>query len=174
VSHGWHSGLVFTAADLPAGSLLRRAFPHAVAIEVGWGDRAFYMAREPGVWLGLRALAWPTPGVLHVVGLAGPPRTMFPDSEVVDVHVSQPRLDRMHEAVEASFERDVAGDPIALGEGLYGNGRFYASRERFHGLRTCNVWAAQVLQHGGLPLQPLLAITTTGLLRQAARLKPAT
>ncbi|WP_167784679.1 DUF2459 domain-containing protein [Ramlibacter rhizophilus] len=171
VRHGWHTGIVFRSQDLPADSPLRTSFPRAHHIEVGWGDRAFYPAREPGLVLGLRALLWPTPGALHVVGLAGPPALAWPDSTVVEVGVTAGGLDRMHERVRGSFARDAGGALEPLGPGLYGDSRFYASRESFHAFKTCNVWTAQVLRAGGLPTVPAAALTSGMLLNQIRPLR---
>lgn len=172
VRHGWHTGIVFRKADLPADSPLRREFPQADHVEAGWGDRDYYMAQDPGLWLGLRALLWPTPGVLHIVGVNGPPRLQFPEATVIELGVTQPGLERMHEQVRSSFERDASGAVKLLGPGLYGDGRFYASVEAFHGLKTCNVWTARLLRAGGLPVTPGAAITADMLLGQVLPLAP--
>lgn len=169
VQHGWHTGIVFRTADLPADSPLRRAFPQADHVEAGWGDREFYMAHEPGLWLGLRALLWPTPGVLHVVGLSGPPGLAFPEARIVEVGVSQAGLERMHERVRSSFEPQGRDAPRLLGPGLYAGGRFYASQEAFHAFKNCNVWTAQVLRAGGLAVTPGAALTAWMLLGQLER-----
>ena len=64
VRHGWHSGIVVRAADVPEQARpARRDFVGAEHLEVGFGDRAYYQATDPSVWLGLRALLWPTAGV---------------------------------------------------------------------------------------------------------------
>lgn len=156
-------------ADLPADSPLRREFPQADHVETGWGDRDYYMAEDPGLWLGLRALLWPTPGVLHIVGMNGPPRLQFPEAHIIDLAVSAAGLDRMHVRVLSSFERDANGALKPLGPGLYGDGRFYASVEEFHGFKNCNVWTAQLLRAGGLPVTPGAALTADLLLRQVQR-----
>lgn len=168
VRHGWHTGVVFRAADLPADSPLRREFPQADHVEAGWGDRDYYMTPDPGVGLGLRALLWPTPGALHIVGLSGPPWVEFPEASIVELGVSRAGLERMHERVRSSFKPDGSGPLRRLGPGLYGDGRFYASLEDFHALKTCNVWTAQVLRAGGLPVTPGAALTAGMLLGQLA------
>lgn len=165
-SHGWHSGLLLRVADLPGGSPLARDFPDAEHIEVGWGDRVYYLAAEPTVWMAMQAVLWPTPGVLHVVGLRGSPQASFPGSETVEVALTAAGFERLHARVQASFELDTAGLPVVLGPGLYGESRFYASRESFHLFKTCNVWTAQVLREAGLPLVPATALTAGSLLRQ--------
>lgn len=84
VRHGGRTCLVLKHGDLSGvASPLARDFRDAEHIEIGWGDRDYYAAAEPTVWMGLRALFWPKPGVLHVVGFRGSPRAYFPGSEVV-------------------------------------------------------------------------------------------
>ena len=62
VNHGWHTGLVLRAGVVPAAAWPVRAdVPEANYFEVGWGDRAYYRAADPGAWLALKAVAWPTP-----------------------------------------------------------------------------------------------------------------
>lgn len=167
VSHGWHSGLVIPAALIDLSTWpARREFPDADHFEVGWGDRGYYQATDPGLWLGLRALFRPSPGVLHIVALKGSPLGQFPGSRVAAVDVPRDGAMRIVAAIAASHERDREGRPIAFGPSLYGRGRFYASVERFHLIRTCNVWVASRLRDGGVPMRPALALTTGMLLAQ--------
>lgn len=156
VREGWHSGLVLRAADLPPSSPLVHEFPNADYLEVGWGDRAFYMAPNPGPWLALRALAWPTPGVLH---LAAVPKATAGSGEDIagKVRLTPAEFRRLHERLLASFDTDAQGRLQPLGPGLRGAGsRFYASRERFHLFKNCHTWTAQVLREArqaGAPSQ---------------------
>lgn len=174
VSHGWHSGIVVPAAlaqahDWPA----RREFAQAQYYEVGWGDRAYYQAVDPGWWMGLRALLWPRPGVLQVVALQGPPQTAFPGAPVLAVRVSHQGAQRLAAAIGASHERGADGAPVAFGPALYGQGRFYASVERFHLFATCNVWVARRLRDAGVDLHPSFALTAGMLFAQLERHAPA-
>ena len=57
VRHGWHSGIVVRAADVPENAWpAQREFVGAEYLEVGWGARAYYQAPDPSMWLGQRAL----------------------------------------------------------------------------------------------------------------------
>lgn len=170
VGHGWHTGIVLRAADVPADAWPARAdFPDAQYLEVGWGNRDYYQARDPGVWLALKAISWPAPGVLHVVAFDGPVERYFGAAEVIELRVSEKGLQKLIDHVRASHELDAAGRPIQLGPGLYGRSRFYASSERFHLFKTCNVWVAVALREAGLPVAPAQSITAEQLL---ARLRP--
>lgn len=167
VSHGWHSGLVIPATVIDADAWpARREFPEADHFEVGWGDRTYYQAVDPSLWVGLRALFWPSPGVLHMVALQGAPTRHFAGARMATLDISREGAQRLVAAIAASHERDAQGQPIAFGPSLYGQGRFYASVERFHLFKTCNVWVASRLRDAGVAVRPVLAITTGMLFRQ--------
>lgn len=175
VSHGWHSGIVVPAAlaqahDWPA----QREFAQARYFEVGWGDRTYYQAVDPGWWMGLRALLRPSPAVLHIVALQVPPQAAFPGAPVLAIRVTHEGAQRLAASIAASHERGADGAAVALGPALYGQGRFYASVERFHLFATCNVWVARRLREAGLDLRPAFAVTTAMLFRQLAPKVPAT
>ena len=170
VRHGGHSGIVVRAADVPLQAWpARRDFIGAEYLEVGWGDRAYYPAPDPSLWLGLRALLWPTPGVLHMAAFSGPVEHYFAFAEIIALQLTPQGFARLVAAVSASHELDAAGRPIPLGPGLYGTSRFYASREAFHLFATCNVWVAAKLREAGVPVGPVLPPTSGALLAQLRR-----
>ena len=179
VNHGWHTGLVLRAADVPAAAwpVLKADFPAATHFEVGWGDRAYYRAVNPGVWLGLKAVAWPTPGVLHVVAVSTTLERFIAAtgiSESIEISVSPAGMQRLLEHLRNSHELDDAGRAITLGPGLYGQSRFYASSEHFHLFKTCNVWVAKALQVAGISVTPVAAITASRLMAQLRPLAKVT
>ena len=135
----------------------------------GWGDRAYYPATDPSLWLGLRALLWPTAGVLHMVAFSGPVERYFASAEIVALQITPQGFARLVAAISASHELDAASQPIPLGPGLYGTSRFYASREAFHLFATCNVWVAGMLREAGVPVSPTLSQTAGTLFAQLRR-----
>jgi uncharacterized protein (TIGR02117 family) len=165
--HGLHTGLVVRSADVPADAWpARRHFPHAEYLELGWGDREYYMHPAPGPLLALRALLWPTDSALHAVGFSGPIEREFPGAEIVELHVPLPGFARLVEFVRESH----APEPNDLGPGQRPESRFYASLRRFHLFETCNTWVARALAQAGLPVDPAGALTASGLLTQVRRL----
>ena len=170
VRHGWHSGIVVRGTDVPEHAWpARREFVGADHLEVGWGNRAYYQAPDPSLWLGLRALLWPTSSVLHMVAFSGAVEHYFASTEIVALQVTPQGLARLVAAVSASHEQDAAGQPIRLGPGLYGTSRFYASNEAFHLFATCNVWVAAMLREAGVPVSPALSPTSGMLFAQLRR-----
>lgn len=169
VNHGWHTGIAIATADIPPGAWpVAETLLQARYIEVGWGDRVYYTDPDAGLATASRAALIGGPGVLHLVGLDQPPQKVFPSSEVVRLPVSAAGLEQLVNYVANSFERDATGRPSDLGRSLYGAGRFYASRERFHLFKTCNLWTAWALQAAGLNIAT--SVTAGGVMDDARRL----
>lgn len=167
VSHGWHAGIVLRREDLFGKRWpIIDDFPHGEYLEIGWGDLEFYQNPEPGSWLMIRAVLQPTDSVLHVVGFEGEVTRYFPNSEVIRIELPLENFRRLSQTIAASFELDGEGRPLSLGPGLYGNSRFYRSRESYHLFNTCNVWVARILRTAGLPVNPALSLRVEGLLEQ--------
>lgn len=166
VAHEGHTGIVVPRASIPAGLWPEsQDFPKADYLEVGWGDRDYYQGRDQGVWGTLRAALWPTPSVLHVVGVRGPVARYFRASEVVELMLSHDGFERLVRYIDEAHERTGGAAAARLGPGLYGDSSFYAARESFHLLRTCNVWTARALRVAGLDVHS--SITSDGLMSQA-------
>ncbi|MGH8614630.1 MAG: DUF2459 domain-containing protein [Gammaproteobacteria bacterium] len=165
VVDSWHAGVVIKRADIP-GELLpeRRDFPEAEYLEFAWGDWDFYQAPKFNLGYALKALFFPTKSVLHVVGFRGPVVRYAPYRELIELHLSTRRLERLVGYIDETFARGGTGAVAPLGPGLYGDSRFYPARGKFHLFNTCNTWAAGALQAAGYPISP--AITVDALVSQ--------
>ena len=163
VPQGGHTGIAVRRADIPAPLVPeKRDFPDADFLEFGWGDRDFYMAETAGPWLAFKAAFFPTPSAVHVAGIRGALDAYFPQSEIVEVRLSRLALERLLRYVHDAFQRDgAAAEPLGRG--------FYAGRDTFHLLRTCNVWTAGALRAAGLPVRN--AITVQGIMSQVRPLR---
>ena len=167
VAHDMHSGIAVRRAELPAGLWPEsRDFPQAEYLEVGWGDRDYYMGRDQGFWGTLRAaLGSDNPSVLHVAGVRGLLAETFPASEIIEARLSRDGFERLVRYIHDAYDRAGAPAAAPLGPGLYGDSRFYPARETFNLFRTCNVWTARGLRGAGLPVED--SITKDGLMSQA-------
>ena len=167
VSHGWHTGVVVSRGDLVrvlpslAGDIGEEGY-----VEVGWGEERFYQTGKGTPGLALRAVLWPNPSVLHVVPFASPPRSYFPQSEVVEVWVGKAGYGAALAFIAGSFTRVPSGGVVRLGPSLYGNGWFYRAQGSFHAFNTCNTWVTRAIENTGYPVSSTLTLTTQGLLSQ--------
>ncbi len=170
VSHGWHAGIVVKRMDIPPGIWPQNNdFSAAEYLEVGWGDKDYYMTPDPHFGLTLKAGLIPTESVLHIVGFSGPVTRYFPYSEVIRIELSEAGFERLCNYIENSYAIDEAGQNQSLGPSLYGDGRFYLSRESYHAFNTCNVWSARALREAGYPITPAATLTVDSLMEQAAK-----
>lgn len=165
VRHGWHAGIVVKRADIPGDVWPQHnEFPDAEYLELGWGDRDYYMTPSPHFGITLKAGLLPTDSVLHVVGFNGAVTRYFPDSEIIRIELSEAGFQQLCGYFESSYALDETGRSIPLGPSLYGDGRFYLSRESYHAFNTCNVWTARGLWEAGCPLSPATNLTVETLM----------
>lgn len=168
VNHGWHTGLVVRRGDIPTGLWPEHAqAPPGEYLEVGWGQRTFYQTRDPSLLQALMAAIWPQPSVLHLVGFNGPVVARFSHSEVIALPVYDAAMARLAQHISDAYERDQAGGIIRMGQGLYGDSRFFAGSENFHLFRTCNVWTARALRLAGCPVGA--GITAGNVMKSVAK-----
>lgn len=183
LDHGWHSGIAVGQAELRAAAVrigaespdlaerlrwLAARFPAAEWLEIGWGDAAFYRA-TPGIgdvdlWLGLRALLWPTPSVIQVVPGVGAVAGAFPRSEIVELRLSERGFDRLAAALAATVP--PAGPRPPRGPSLYGGGAFYSAMPSYHLFLTCNHWISALLRAAGVPSSTLPSTFSSGLVAE--------
>lgn len=169
IGHGWHTGIAIARADLSGDFPALADFPSAERLEFGWGDAEYYPAQDPSVWLGIKALVWPTPSVLHVAEIRGDIAAAFPMSTIVRIELSADGLQGLRDFIRAEFQLDPLGRPIVVGRGLYGESRFYRARSSFYFPYTCNWWTAAGLAAARIPIEPATAVTARALLAQVAR-----
>jgi uncharacterized protein (TIGR02117 family) len=167
INHGWHTGIAVWRAHIPEGVWPEQAdLADSEYLEVGWGNREFYMAPEGTLGLALKAVLWPSPGVLHVVGFDGPVQQFFPQREIVEILISDRGFQRLAAFIGDAYAKDGSGRTMALRRGQYANSHFYAAREKYFLLKTCNTWTASALRSAGLPITSLYAVGAGNVMDQ--------
>lgn len=171
VSHGWHAGIVLERQILADKiKVLQQDFSGVDYLEIGWGDSDFYQTPEPHIGLILKAGLLPSESVLHLVGFNGDVTSYFPYSEIIELKLTPEQLDDLSRHIAASFAVDGEDKMESLGHGLYGDSRFYRSKESYHLFNTCNVWTARALRKTGMAIELSSAITVDGLMVQLREL----
>lgn len=129
---------------------------------LGWGADGFYTTVgtyshvTPGVvWRGVTGDA----AVLRL-DLAGDVSTV---QGLRWLEVSAAQIAALRQVALAEFDRDAAGQPIAIPPAPWGQTHvFYRARGRFHLLHTCNAWVGEALRAAGIA-QGLWTPTTQAL-----------
>ena len=177
----WHIDIGFAAADLgaPLDALIAQ-FPGVRYVFFGFGDRHYLMAKSQNVPAMLGAL-WPGPGLMLITGLITDPTQAFGADQVIELRVSATQA----QAVEAFIARTMGRSGAAVGgdrpahstavtpyaTGPYEGSLYFTAIPRYSAFHTCNSWAAETLQAGGLPVRSagvLFAAQLWGQVRQVA------
>jgi uncharacterized protein (TIGR02117 family) len=147
----WHIAIAFAAVDLkPPLAAVRSAFPSALYLEFGFGDRQYLTSRHPGAGTLLSAL-WPAPGLILMTALMASPQAAFGTDNVFELHLSARQAQQIQQFIWRTLVHDQNA-VSALEAGPYEGSVFYAASAKYSAVRTCNTWAAQSLQTAGLPI----------------------
>lgn len=167
LKHEWHVGIIFKRSEtVDLLTALNNDFQNAKYIEIGWGDKDFYMAENETVWLVVKAALWPTASVLHVAEFNQHPRLMFDNDEIIELELTKDNYRELCSYINQSFKLTDEQENVKLGHGLYGNSQFYLSQEKYHLFHTCNVWAARGLKNAQVSIKPYKAITSQNVMKQ--------
>jgi uncharacterized protein (TIGR02117 family) len=152
---GWHTGLALPISMIRGRlAALKPGFAQARYLVFGWGARAYYMARHPGLGDLLRALV-PGPAVLLVIPLQVSPAAFAGPANAFAIPVTPIGMERLSQFLWTDLAKDAEGAPRRIGAGPYPGSAFYASTGTFDLAHTCNTWTAEALRAGGLPVSPV-------------------
>ncbi|MFT4547311.1 MAG: hypothetical protein ACI9UA_006068 [Pseudoalteromonas tetraodonis] len=170
VGHGWHTGLVVpNETDLLKECPALGRFAGWEFVEIGWGDEGFYRGGTSiSLDVALKAVATPTPTVLHAAGVSAPVEMFFPNSEIIAIDISAMQFADLARFVGATFKTEN-GAPIDLGEGIYSDSRFFRAHGSYYFPNTCNVWTLKAIKSAGLPVFSPAGIRAENVITQAAQ-----
>ena len=170
VSDGWHTAIVVSRAQLIETGLVPETgdVPKLRFIEFGWGDRAYYPAREKTLGMALDAALRATPAVLHIAGFNRSPEQIYGDADVISIAMNGQRFRHLIMAIDSYFDREERDRSSSIAPGLYPYSRFYHAHGGFHLFNNCNAWTTRILRSGGVNLS-LIGVITAGQLMSQLR-----
>lgn len=132
--------------------------------EWGYAERAWYVEGRRGLTGMLRALFWPTEGVVEVGQheQVWAERTPQPPSDLFVFRVSEEGYRRLRRHLRSTVSSDT---PVAS----FDQSTFYPAVRSYHLFHTCHQYAASALREAGLPISPVWAFSRTSLAWQLAR-----
>lgn len=140
--------------------------PH-VYEEWGYAERAWYLEKRQGFTGVLRALLWPTEGVVEV-GIhesIWAERTQKPPVEAFRFQISEVGYRSLRSYLRATIASE---EPV----GIVGNSRFCVARPSYHLFHHCHHYTAKGLREAGLPISMRGALTRDGFAKQLRRIMP--
>ena len=148
----WHTDIGLPVDELSTRlAPLQKPFPGVRFLTFGFGERQFVVNPSKGIGAMLSALL-PSQSALLMTALRATPEQAFGDRNVVILHLPSSGLANIEAAIAHEFEASATGAPTKLADGPYAGSVFYAARDTYDGLYTCNTWTAETLRAGGLPM----------------------
>jgi uncharacterized protein (TIGR02117 family) len=160
-SNGWHTGFIIPALELQNHfPQLAQRFGKTPYLEMGWGERGFYLADKITFDLTLAAMFWSKGSVIHIAALSAQQiEKYFSYSSIEKICLTEQDYQHLIDYIVASFYQNSAGKLVSLRKGLYGNSQFYEGFGHYHIGNTCNKWTAKGLKEAGMALNPLLKLS---------------
>jgi hypothetical protein len=136
--------------------------------EWGYAERAWYVEGKTGLSGVVRALFWPSEGVVEVGhhDRVWADRTPQPPAEQFEFRLSEEGYRRLRRHLHSTL---LMEEPVVI----FGQSTFYPAKRSYHLFLTCHQYAAHALREAGLPTSAFLAFNRTSLtwqLRRAAQI----
>jgi len=130
--------------------------------EWGYAERGWYLEGHQGLTGAIRAMLWPSAGMIEVARTERlwAERTPDPPAETFALEVGAEGLARLREHLRSTI---AGAEPVAE----VGQSRFFAARRSYH------QYAAHALRAAGLPVTPASAFTRTLFAAQLRELTAA-
>lgn len=171
VKYDWHTGVIFDKNEaLDFFPSLQDDFNEFNFIEIGWGDKDFYMAEKETFWIAFKAGLFPTKSALHITALMDNPEKHYENYEIEIINLNDENFKNLIQYFNKSFALDENSNNIKLKNGLKQNSQFYLSIEKYYIFKTCNVWIAKSLKRAGVPIRPFFALTSKNVMKQLKRM----
>ena len=157
----WHAMIAFPRNNETEDSALGSQHSYE---EWGYAERAWYLEGKTGVSGVVRALFWPTEGVVEVGhhDRVWAERTPQPPAELFMFRVSDEGYQRLRRHLRGTISVDASIVSV-------GQSSFYPAVRSYHLFHTCHQYAALALREAGLPISPLWAFNRTSLAWQLQR-----
>ena len=136
--------------------------------EWGYAERAWYLEDQRGLSGIVRALLWPSEGVVEVghYDRVWAERTPQPPSDLFTFRLTEEGYQRLRRHLRGTISVET---PIVSA----GQSGFYQAARSYHLFHTCHQYAAHALREAGLPISPFWAFNRNSFaweLRRAGRL----
>lgn len=146
---GYHTSILFEQP--PGGRMGPPGAEGAPLVEVGWGDRSYFMETDLRPHAVFATLFLPTPTVVYLEGHRAPPRRRNGVRALYVRGVDAAALHALLTEIERSIHHAPSGDRVPAFPPVRGyTGRFYPGYGSYLWTGNCNWWNVERLRGAGL------------------------
>jgi len=169
---GWHVEIGVPAERLEGPlAVYREIFPGARYVMFGYGKKTFITA--PATTFSEYVLApVPGPAAIQVTGLSVTPPEAYGAGETIALALPPGAARGLSDFLWSDLEQDSAGGPRLMARGPFPGSLFYYARSQYSIAHTCNTWAADALDAGGVAVTGQGVYFAEQVMARAAKAAP--
>ncbi|MBL1211798.1 MAG: DUF2459 domain-containing protein [Ignavibacteriae bacterium] len=162
----WHTAFLFEQNDslikqIPAFDELK----NFNFVDIGWGDEEFFQNPSDDIYLGAKAILYPTPSVIRIAGMISKIESILRWVDYcVELTISKTQFIELCRFINESFKFDENDNLIITSKRPSGAVIFYKSKLKYHLFNTCNTWVGKGLEQIGFDIDTGGLITAEQLL----------
>lgn len=172
VKYRWHTGIVFDKNTIDTTLWPEsNEFRNCKYLDIGWGDRDFYIHRGFDLGLAIKALFYPTPGVLRIEAFDISIKDYIRFSDAAfKIEIDPTGYKKLLHFIHDTYKYNKKGKPEIVAVRNHGMIKYYPAKGEYSIFNTCNTWAAKGLNRAGLKI-PTDIILTQQLFKELSNMK---
>lgn len=154
VKYRWHTGIVFNKNAIDT-TIWRESndFSNCKYLDIGWGDKDFYIHRGFDLGLAIKALFYPTPSVLRIEALEFQLADYIKFSDAaLKIKIDSCGFNNLLRFIHNTYKHDAKNKPEIVTSRNNGMVKFYKAKGKYSIFNTCNTWAAKGLNKAGIKI----------------------
>lgn len=171
ISDEFHTGMVFPYDWLlESGFVPPAGFGNPSYVAMSWGNTDAYSEQGLGSTLKLcEVLFTPTPSVMELIAINWSVAEVCPHQRIWRKLVAREHGPQLAHFLNECSAKGPDGHPKVVRPASWGKGVQLEGRHPYFIPRVCNVWTVQTIECLGGDINPWLALTADGLIRQAEK-----
>jgi len=161
----WHTGLIVEINELSLNTLpVLKDFSDSEFVDIGMGERDFYMSPSRDIVPAARAILIPTAAAIRIAEVPGDTAFLRRTSDyLISLELDSASFINLLDYVNESISRNDDDEVSIIEERAGGSIVFYNSPLSYHLFNTCNTWLARALQKAGIDIKPSDVVTSKDL-----------
>lgn len=160
IKQRWHTGIILKRANIDTSIFPEvKNLPNTEFLDIGWGDKKFYLHPGFDYELAFKALFYPTPSALRIEAVDSINKYIKYSDITTEIKISKNSFDNLCEYIAKAFYKNYNNKSILITERNNGRIKYYEANGSYLFLNTCNTWIAKGLQKAGFIISNNIIIT---------------
>ncbi|MCZ7601788.1 MAG: DUF2459 domain-containing protein [Melioribacteraceae bacterium] len=169
IKNYWHTGIIIQVDSTTKNDIRAlQYFDNFDFVDIGFGDRVFYLHPSNDYVLAARAILVPTESTIRVAKTYNMEDELIRWSDyVLKIRMDSQSILKLCEFIDKSFSKDNQEILRIIEKRLNGNIIFFEANPKYHLFNTCNTWVADALKFSGLEnINPSNVVTSKDLFEE--------